>query len=225
MLTPVARVCVAVASLSSRDTYNARVSIPGLEAFHFGFVVRDLDAVTGRYGRMLGITRWRNAEFDMSVMPWVAQPSDARLRIAISHAARRDVRSFRCCRGGRCTASFWSSTVKAYSAHRLLVPDVRDAVTAAVAEGARVVCAFLQRSGTRGRSVDAEQHRDGSGAGRRPRADGVRRPGHRHPAVRVLWTCQSNGAARMAGGRVPERSPLSSAQWPNRSESKATSSP
>jgi catechol 2,3-dioxygenase-like lactoylglutathione lyase family enzyme len=120
------------------------VSVPGLEAFHFGFVVRDLDAVTGLYGRMLDITRWRSAEFDMSVMPWVDRPSDARLRIAVGHAAGQTFEFIQVLSGHSVHSEFLEQHGEGVQHIGFWCPDVRNAVTAAVAEGARVVCAFLQ---------------------------------------------------------------------------------
>jgi hypothetical protein len=120
------------------------VSAPGLEAFHFGFVVRDLDAVSSVYGRMLGIDRWRISEFEMSSIPWADRPSDARLRIAFGRAARLTFEFIQVLSGHSVHSDFLEQHGEGVQHIGFWCPDVRAAVTDAVAEGASVLCAFVQ---------------------------------------------------------------------------------
>ncbi|MBV9328092.1 MAG: hypothetical protein JO352_30625 [Chloroflexi bacterium] len=78
------------------------MSAHGLEAFHFGFVVRDLDAVTSCIGaRWAPTVACRN--LDLSTLPCPDQPSDAWLRIAYGRAARHTSSRFRCSKDAQST--------------------------------------------------------------------------------------------------------------------------
>jgi catechol 2,3-dioxygenase-like lactoylglutathione lyase family enzyme len=121
---------------------------PGdLVAYHLGFVVRDLEAVAGRYQRTLGIERWRTREMAMARTAWDANSSDARLRVAFGRAAGLTFELIQVLEGRTPHLDFLEQHGEGVQHIGFWAPDVRAAVEHAVNGGGRITLARFDPDG------------------------------------------------------------------------------
>jgi catechol 2,3-dioxygenase-like lactoylglutathione lyase family enzyme len=120
------------------------MSMPGLQAFHVGLVVRDVDAAADLYGRMLGVPRWRQTEFHFKPPPWQPLMTDSLFRVAYGRAARQTIELLQIMYGRSHFSDFFDAHGEGVQHIGFWCPDMKAAVEAAVAEGAEILGASLE---------------------------------------------------------------------------------
>jgi catechol 2,3-dioxygenase-like lactoylglutathione lyase family enzyme len=124
------------------------VSAPGLQAFHVGIVVRDVDATADLYGRILGVRRWRRSEFLLRKPPWDDWMTDCLVKIAYGRAAHQTVELVEVLNGRSQYSRFLDEHGEGVQHIGFWCSDLKAAVAAAVAEGAEVSAASLDQERT-----------------------------------------------------------------------------
>jgi catechol 2,3-dioxygenase-like lactoylglutathione lyase family enzyme len=134
---------------------------PDLEAFHLGFVVRDIDAVADRYSRMLGIERWMRRELDVAPSPFNPHITGARLNIAFGRGGRQTFELIQVVEGRTQHSDFLDAHGEGVQHIGFWTSDLKAAVTSAVEQGASIVWALIDERNqgsvqlTPGSSADA----------------------------------------------------------------------
>lgn len=114
---------------------------PDLLAFHFGFVVRDLEATADAYRRMLGVDRWRSHELKLEAVPWNPRYGEALIKVAYGRGAGMTFELIQVLEGRSQHLDFLEQRGEGIQHIGFWTDDVRGAVQHAVSEGATVVSA------------------------------------------------------------------------------------
>ncbi len=116
---------------------------PDLLAFHIGIVVHDLDAVADRYRRMLGVDRWRSHELHVAKSPFNERFTEAVVRIAYGRGAGQTIELIQVLEGRTQHSEFLEAHGEGVQHIGFWSADVRASVEAALAEGAKLVTAYI----------------------------------------------------------------------------------
>jgi catechol 2,3-dioxygenase-like lactoylglutathione lyase family enzyme len=119
------------------------MSMPGLQAFHMGLVVYDVDAAAALYGRMLGVPRWRRTEFHFKPPSWQPHMTESLFRVAYGRAAGQTIELLQSMHGRSHFSDFLEEHGEGVQHVGFWCPDMRAAVEAAVAEGAEILGATV----------------------------------------------------------------------------------
>ena len=114
-----------------------------LEAFHLGFVVRDVEAVIDRYTRMLGVDDWLRLDVNMPASSFNPRVTAARLNIAFGRGGRQTFELIQVVEGRTQHSDFLEAHGEGVQHIGFWTSDVRAAVASAVAQGASIVSAFI----------------------------------------------------------------------------------
>src|SRR6266571_7896574 len=124
------------------------VTADELFAFHMGFVVRDLEATTARYGQLLDIPRWHFRETDVLALPWDPATSDGHIRIAHGRTPGQTLELIQPDGGDTFASIFLREHGEGIQHLGFWVPDLRTALRRALAGGATLKHANFQRDGS-----------------------------------------------------------------------------
>lgn len=116
---------------------------PELIAFHYGFVVRDLDAVADRYRQILQVPRWHVKELTLAKSPFKPESTEARLKLAYGHGGGMTIELIQVLEGHCQHSEFLEAHGEGVQHIGFWTTDVRASVEAAVAGGGTVVSAHL----------------------------------------------------------------------------------
>jgi hypothetical protein len=119
------------------------MSVPDLDVFHLGIVVRDVESASALYGRLLGINRWRWRESVQKAPPWSDWMTDAHLKTAYGRGSGQTIELVQVI-DGQCTYSkFLEEHGEGVQHIGFWCKDMKAAVEAAVAEGAKILNATV----------------------------------------------------------------------------------
>jgi catechol 2,3-dioxygenase-like lactoylglutathione lyase family enzyme len=119
-----------------------------LYAFHMGFVVRDLEATTERYSNLIGISRWHFRETDVLALPWDPKTSDGHIKIAHGRTPGQTLELIQPDGGDTFASIFLREYGEGVQHLGFWVPDLRQAIRQAIANGATLRHANFQRDGS-----------------------------------------------------------------------------
>jgi methylmalonyl-CoA/ethylmalonyl-CoA epimerase len=117
-------------------------------AFHMGFVVRDLEATTERYSRLLQVPRWYFRETDVLALPWNPSTSDGHIRIAHGRTPGQTLELIQPVDGESFASIFLREHGEGVQHLGYWVPDLREGIERALAAGATLSHANFRRDGS-----------------------------------------------------------------------------
>lgn len=116
---------------------------PELQAFHLGFVVRDIEAVMERYRVLLGVDNWHVRENESPAQPWNPDTQDAVVRMAYGRGSGQTFELIQVLSGRTAHSRFLEEHGEGVQHIGFWTPDVKASVIDAVAKGARVTSARI----------------------------------------------------------------------------------
>jgi methylmalonyl-CoA/ethylmalonyl-CoA epimerase len=119
-----------------------------LFAFHLGFVVRDLEATTARYQRLLDIPRWHPRETDVLALPWNPATTDGRIRIAHGRTPGQTLELIQPLEGETFASIFLREHGEGVQHLGFWVPDLAAGIWRAFEAGATLSHANFRRDGS-----------------------------------------------------------------------------
>ena len=120
---------------------------PDLLAYHLGIVVHDLDAVAERYTALLGVDDWRRREAVIDWQSFVPGYSPAvRAKVAFGRGPGVTIELIQMVDGVGQHSEFLERHGEGVQHIGFWTPDVRAAVEHAVANGARIISAYMDAS-------------------------------------------------------------------------------
>jgi catechol 2,3-dioxygenase-like lactoylglutathione lyase family enzyme len=122
--------------------------IDEMYAFHMGFVVKDLEATTERYSRLLQVPRWYFRETDVLALPWNPETTDGRIRIAHGRTPGQTLELIQPLEGESFASMFLRDHGEGVQHLGYWVPNLQQGIERAIEAGAKLSHANFRRDGS-----------------------------------------------------------------------------
>ena len=116
---------------------------PELQAFHLGYVVRDVHASTEHYRRLLGVDNWHIRELQMPGAPWDPELTGGKVLVAYGRGAGQTFEFIQVVEGYTAQSRFLERYGEGVNHIGFWAPDLRAALRDAVSRGATITWAQI----------------------------------------------------------------------------------
>lgn len=116
---------------------------PQLQAFHLGYVVRDINVAMERYRTLLGVDNWHMRENDSPGVPWDPDLPGGKVLMAYGRGAGQTFEFIQVVEGRTAQSRFLERYGEGINHIGFWAPDLREALREAVAKGATVTSARI----------------------------------------------------------------------------------